>query len=43
MEHKQIPGNGFGFSIVKKFADAIGAEIKVTSILGQGITGLILF
>ncbi|MDB4286174.1 ATP-binding protein [bacterium] len=43
LNHKQISGNGLGLSIVKKCVDAIEAEIKVRSILGQGTTVTLTF
>ncbi len=43
LEHKDIPGNGLGLSIVKKSAEAIGAEIEVKSVPGKGSTFSVLF
>lgn len=36
LNHKEIPGNGLGLSIVKKSADAINARIEVESELDKG-------
>lgn len=36
LNHKEIPGNGLGLSIVKKSADAINARVEVESELGKG-------
>lgn len=43
LNHKQIAGNGLGMSIVKKCAEAIGAEIDLKSKLGTGTTLTITF
>lgn len=43
LNHKQISGNGLGLSIVKKCADAIGANVNISSILGQGTEVTITF
>lgn len=43
LNHKQIPGNGLGLSIVKKCADAIQAKITITSALGKGTTVSVTF
>ncbi|AVR46255.1 two-component sensor histidine kinase [Christiangramia fulva] len=36
LNHKDIPGNGLGLSIVKKSADAINAKVEVESELNNG-------
>lgn len=41
--HRHIAGNGLGLSIAKKCADAIGAELKISSIFGEGTTVNISF
>ncbi|WP_416865916.1 MAG: sensor histidine kinase [Imperialibacter sp.] len=43
MNHKQISGNGLGLSIVKKAANAIQAQINITSVLGKGTSVSISF
>ena len=43
LNHKHISGNGLGLSIVKKCAEAIKADIKVESVLGNGTTVNIKF
>lgn len=43
LEHKYISGNGLGLSIVKKAADAIHAELEISSIVGEGTTVAIIF
>ncbi|MBK9109682.1 MAG: HAMP domain-containing protein [Saprospiraceae bacterium] len=43
LNHKHISGNGLGLSIAKKCADAIHAELKVSSTYGQGTVVTILF
>jgi len=43
MEHREIEGNGLGLAIAKKAAQAIDAEIKIQSSLGQGTTVSIIF
>ncbi len=43
LEHKHISGNGLGLSIVKKCADALGAELDIQSALGEGTTVSITF
>ncbi|SRX54824.1 HAMP domain-containing sensor histidine kinase [Aequorivita sp. CIP111184] len=43
LNHKSISGNGLGLSIAKKAADAINAEIHVTSEFGSGTTFTIKF
>lgn len=43
LSHKQISGNGLGLAIAKKCADAIGAELEITSTVGQGTTVSITF
>ena len=43
LNHKHISGIGLGLSIVKKCADAIHAEVKVTSDFGHGTTMTITF
>jgi signal transduction histidine kinase len=41
--HRQVPGTGLGLSIAKKAADAIGASIAISSVLGQGTKFSIAF
>jgi signal transduction histidine kinase len=41
--HKQIPGNGLGLAIAKKCANAIQAELKISSVFGEGTQVQILF
>lgn len=43
LEHKHILGNGLGLSIVKKSAEAIGAQIKIESELKKGTSCTIVF
>ncbi|MFO7825826.1 MAG: HAMP domain-containing sensor histidine kinase [Cyclobacterium sp.] len=43
LDHKQIPGNGLGLAIAKKCANAIQAELKVSSTYGQGTNVMITF
>ncbi|MDP5172291.1 MAG: HAMP domain-containing histidine kinase [Bacteroidia bacterium] len=43
LSHKHISGNGLGLSIAKKAADAIGAEVKVSSQPGKGSTFTLRF
>lgn len=43
LAHKHIGGNGLGLSIAKKAADAIGAELSVSSRPGKGSTFSIRF
>lgn len=43
LNHKHISGHGLGLSITKKCADAIQAELKVTSTFGQGTNVSVLF
>jgi signal transduction histidine kinase len=43
MNHKQIPGNGLGLSIVKKCVEAIKAEIVLKSEIGKGTRIDVLF
>ena len=43
LSHKKIAGNGLGLAISKKCADAIGAELEITSTFGQGTTVTIIF
>ncbi|MBK9630597.1 MAG: HAMP domain-containing protein [Saprospiraceae bacterium] len=43
LKHKQITGNGLGLSIVKKCAEAINANVKIESRLGQGTNVQITF
>jgi signal transduction histidine kinase len=43
LTHKHIPGNGLGLSIVKKCAEAIGAQVDLQSTLGQGTTVTLTF
>ncbi len=43
LSQKHITGNGLGLAIAKKCADAIGAELKVSSTYGTGTKVLILF
>jgi signal transduction histidine kinase len=43
LNHKHISGNGLGLAIAKKCADAICAELKVTSTYGQGTEVIISF
>ena len=43
LEHKQIPGNGLGLSIVKKSAEAIGALIAIESEFQKGTIFTIIF
>lgn len=38
LSHKQIAGNGLGLAIAKKCTEAIGAEMEITSRLGEGTT-----
>ncbi len=43
LEHKHISGNGLGLSIVKKSAEAIGAQITIESELNKGTSCIIVF
>jgi len=43
LEHKHISGNGLGLSIVKKSAEAIGAQITIESELKKGTSCTIVF
>ena len=43
LSHKHVSGNGLGLAIVKKCADAIQAELDVTSTFGEGTVVTILF
>jgi signal transduction histidine kinase len=43
LNHKQIPGNGLGLSIVKKCVEAIGAEINIESKAGEGTRVTVIF
>lgn len=43
LNHKHIPGNGLGLSIVRKCAEAIQAKINITSALGLGTEVTITF
>jgi signal transduction histidine kinase len=43
LNHKHISGNGLGLSIAKKSADAINADISVSSTFGEGTTFTITF
>lgn len=43
LSHKQIPGNGLGLAIAKKCANAIQAELNVSSTFGQGTNVMITF
>jgi signal transduction histidine kinase len=43
LEHKHISGNGLGLSIVKKSAEAIGAQITIESELLKGTFCTIIF
>lgn len=43
LNHKHIRGNGLGLSIVKKCADAIQAEVNVSSQIGKGTSVSITF
>ncbi len=43
LNHKHISGNGLGLSIAKKCADAIEANLKITSTAGKGTTLTIIF
>lgn len=43
LSHKQISGNGLGLSIVRKAANAIQAQINITSVLGKGTSVSISF
>ena len=43
LNHKRIPGNGLGLSIVKKCVEAINAQIDIQSDLGQGTKVTITF
>jgi signal transduction histidine kinase len=43
LDHKQISGNGLGLSIVKKCAEAIDAELSISSVLGRGTEVTITF
>lgn len=43
LEHKHISGNGLGLSIVKKSAEAIGAQITIKSELNKGTSCTVIF
>lgn len=43
LDHKSISGNGLGLAIVKKCAEAIQADIKIDSSLGEGTVVNIIF
>ena len=43
LNHKHIPGNGLGLSIVRKCAEAIQAKLAITSALGRGTEVTITF
>ncbi|MDN3689788.1 sensor histidine kinase [Cyclobacterium jeungdonense] len=43
LNHRQIPGNGLGLAIAKKCANAIQAELNVSSTFGQGTNVMITF
>ena len=43
LNHKHIPGNGLGLSIVKKCANAIHAKLNIISTLGEGTEVKITF
>ncbi|MBD3630856.1 HAMP domain-containing sensor histidine kinase [Cyclobacterium sp.] len=43
LSHRQIPGNGLGLAIAKKCANAIQAELNVSSTFGQGTNVMITF
>ena len=43
LNHKEIPGNGLGLSIVKKSADAINAKVKIESKEKKGTVVYVTF
>ena len=43
LKHKHITGHGLGLSIVKKSVEAIQADIKIESELGEGTTVIVTF
>lgn len=43
LRHKHISGNGLGLSIAKKCANAIGAELEISSTYGEGTVVSIIF
>jgi signal transduction histidine kinase len=43
LNHKSISGNGLGLAIAKKCADAIQAELSISSTIGEGTTVSISF